>query len=129
MMEPSEIVAHALEAQSKARAPYSRYQVGAAVLTGGGIVYSGGNIESGAYSTTICAERVAIFSAIAAGESDFAALAVISPDGGPPCGACLQVIHEQCGNIPIHIASNNGQAIDSVTTRDLLPKPFTFHGN
>ncbi len=127
-MHDQEMLIHqAREAQSLAKAPYSHYMVGAALLADSGKVYRGGNIESGAYSTTICAERVALFSAIASGESGFTALAVASRDGGSPCGACRQVIHEQCGDIPIYIAGGDDQEVVETTTLGLLPNPFTFH--
>ena len=127
MTEQTRLVEQALAAQAQARAPYSHYPVGAAVLTGSGRIFHGCNVESGAYGTSICAERVAIFAALAAGETELSALAVITRDGGTPCGACRQVIYEQCGEISIYIASNNGSPVQAVTTADLLPKPFTLH--
>ena len=127
MTEQTRLVEEALAAQVQARAPYSHYPVGAAVLTGSGKIFHGCNVESGAYGTTICAERVAIFAALAAGETELSALAVITRDGGTPCGACRQVIFEQCGEIPIYIASNDGNAVQAFTTGELLPKPFSFH--
>jgi cytidine deaminase len=127
MNAPAKLIEHARQAQAKSKAAYSRYRVGAAVLTRGGNIYIGCNIESGAYSTTICAERVAIFTAIAAGETDFDSLAVITADGGTPCGSCRQVIHEQCGDITIHIANNANDEVESVTIAELLPKPFTLN--
>ncbi len=127
MTEQTRLVEQALAAQAQARAPYSHYPVGAAVLTGSGRIFHGCNVESGAYGTSICAERVAIFAALAAGEKELSALAVITRDGGTPCGACRQVIYEQCGEISIYIASNDGGPVQAVTTADLLPKPFTFH--
>ena len=120
------LVIAARQAQSRAKAPYSHYPVGAAVLADSGKVYAGCNIESGAYSTTICAERVAIFTAIASGESGFTALAVVTGDGGSPCGSCRQVIHEQCGDIPIYLAGNEDTPVVSATTLELLPNPFTY---
>ena len=119
------LINKARQAQAMAKAPYSHYQVGAAVLAESGAVYAGCNIESGAYSTTICAERVAIFTAIANGEQGFTALAVVTRDGGTPCGSCRQVIHEQCGDIPIYL-SGNGETVET-STLEMLPNPFTFH--
>lgn len=127
MTEQTRLVEEALAAQVRARAPYSRYSVGAAVLTGSGKIFHGCNVESGAYGTSICAERVAIFAALAAGETELSALAVVTQDGGTPCGACRQVIYDQCGEIPIYIASNNGGPVQAVTTAELLPKPFSLH--
>ncbi|UCD38105.1 MAG: cytidine deaminase [Fidelibacterota bacterium] len=124
MMDISELIEQARQAQKRAHAPYSRYPVGAAVLTESGKIFLGCNVESGAFSTTICAERAAIFAAIAAGESQFRALAIISNDGGMPCGSCRQVIHEQCGELPIYIVGANSQLHKEFSTSQLLPYPF-----
>ncbi|MCK4577899.1 MAG: cytidine deaminase, partial [Candidatus Marinimicrobia bacterium] len=92
-------------ARSRARAPYSGYAVGSAILGGSGAIYLGCNVESGAYPTTMCAERIAIYNAISAGEESLQALAIVTKDGGTPCGACRQGIYEQCGDIPVYLAS------------------------
>lgn len=124
MTENSELINQARQARQHARAPYSGYTVGAAVLGTSGRIYPGCNVESSAFSTTLCAERVAIFGAIAAGEAGFAALAVATSNGGTPCGACRQVIHEQCGEIRIYlVGENSGQPV-KFTTSQLLPHPF-----
>ena len=86
-------------------------------------IISGFNIESKAYPTTLCAERVAIFSALSQGYNDFSAMAVVTIDGGTPCGGCRQIIHEFAGNIPI-IISNTEKKILKTMTKDLLPHPF-----
>ncbi len=124
MVKIPELIKAARLAQGRARATHSDYPVGAAVLAESGKIYPGCNIESSAFPTTICAERVAIFGAIAAGERGFKALAVVSEDGGMPCGACRQVIHEQCGEIPIVVAGPDGQSHQEFTTSQLLPYPF-----
>ena len=103
--------------------PYSKYRVGAAVLTDNDTIISGCNVESSSYSLTCCAERTALFSAISNGHIKFKALAVITKDGGTPCGACRQVIWDLCGDIPIYIADENGN-IDETTSKALLPKAF-----
>ena len=123
MTDISELIQQARLARKRARAPHSSYPVGAAVLTDSGKVYPGCNIESSAFPTTICAERVAIFGAIAAGERGFCALAIVSRDGAMPCGACRQVIHEQCGEIPIYVVGQ-GQSQKEFSTSQLLPYPF-----
>ncbi|MCH8836175.1 MAG: cytidine deaminase [Candidatus Marinimicrobia bacterium] len=124
MTENAELINQARQARQHARAPYSGYTVGAAVLGTSGRIYPGCNVESSAFSTTLCAERVAIFGAIAAGEDGFTALAVATKNGGTPCGACRQVIHEQCGEIPIYlVGENSGQPV-KFTTSQLLPHPF-----
>ena len=126
MMDIAELIRQAQSARERARAPHSVYPVGAAVLTGSGKVYPGCNIESNAFPTTICAERVAIFSAIASGERSFKALAIVSNDSAPPCGACRQVIYEQCGEIPIYVAGPDGQSQQEFSTSQLLPYPFAL---
>ncbi|UCH10466.1 MAG: cytidine deaminase [Fidelibacterota bacterium] len=126
MADHSELIEQARLAQGRARAPHSGYPVGAAVLTESGNIYPGCNIESGAFPTTICAERVAIFASIAAGEKNIQALAIVTRDGGMPCGACRQVIYEQCGEIPIYVAGTDDPNPKAFTTSQLLPFPFDF---
>ncbi|UCH63029.1 MAG: cytidine deaminase [Fidelibacterota bacterium] len=123
-MDIADLVQQAQSARGRARVPYSHYPVGAAVLTGSGKVYPGCNIESSAFSTTICAERAAIFNAIASGEHSFTALVIVSNDSAPPCGACRQVIYEQCGEIPIYVTGPDGQSQQEFSTSQLLPYPF-----
>jgi len=110
-------------AQENSYSPYSNYKVGAAVLTNDDTIISGCNVESSSYSLTCCAERVALFSAVSDGHKKFKALAVITNDGGTPCGACRQVIWDLCGDIPIYIADENGK-IDETTSKELLPNAF-----
>ena len=123
MMRADILIDHALEAQKRAYAPFSNYPVGAALLTGSDDVIYGCNVESKAYPTTLCAERVAIFSAISQGYNDFKAIAVVTNDGATPCGSCRQVIHELCGNIPVHISDVN-KKYETVNMNELLPHPF-----
>jgi cytidine deaminase len=115
----------AREARERAYAPYSRFAVGAAVVTASGRVFPGCNIENAAYPSTICAERVALTSAYAAGERDVVALAVVADTSGPvsPCGTCRQVIHELAPNASVVLA-NMGDAVQFVTPRELLPFGF-----
>ncbi len=122
-MKPEELIKKALIAQNRAAAPYSQYQVGAAVLTKENSVILGCNVESKAYPTTLCAERVAIFSAIAQGHRNFSALALVTEDGAFPCGSCRQIIHEYAGNIPIYISNGSNKYITK-TISELLPHPF-----
>jgi len=110
-------------AQKNSYSPYSKYRVGAAVLTDNDTIISGCNVESSSYSLTCCAERIALFSAISSGHNKFKALAVITKDGGTPCGACRQVIWDLCGDIPIYIADENGN-VDETTSKTLLPNAF-----
>ena len=122
-MKPEKLIKHALTARKRAAAPYSQYQVGSAILTNDNIVILGCNVESKAYPTTLCAERVAIFSAIAQGHRKFSALALVTEDGAFPCGSCRQIIHEYAGNIPIYISNGSDEYITK-TISDLLPNPF-----
>ena len=120
-----EIMHAARRARTRAFAPFSRFKVGAAVETRAGRVYTGCNVESATYGLTMCAERVAIFTAVAAGERKFQRLAVVADTGRltPPCGACRQVIWELCGNTEIILANLKGKT-KVVRSRDLLPHPF-----
>ena len=122
-MLPEELIQHAQHAQKRAKANYSNYAVGAALLTENNTIILGCNIESKAYPTTICAERVAIFSALAQGYEIFKALALVTTDGAFPCGSCRQIIHEYGSNIPIYI-SNGSDKYVTHTISDLLPHPF-----
>jgi len=86
------LIRRAKEARELAYAPYSRYQVGAAVLTEDGQIFSGSNIENAAYPSSLCAERVAIFKAVSEGHRKLQAIAVVTKNGGSPCGGCRQVM-------------------------------------
>lgn len=121
------IIEAAAAAREQAYAPYSNYQVGAAVLAESGRIYPGCNIENASYGLTICAERVALASAIAAGERRFLGLAIAGGEGTPsmPCGACRQFIAEWADeHFPITVVSAQGQRLD-LTLADLLPHAFT----
>ena len=122
-MIPKDLIKKAIIAQGRAEAPYSNYPVGVALLTIDNSVILGCNIESKAYPTTLCAERVAIFSAISQGYKEFSAMALITQDGAFPCGSCRQIIHEFAGNIPLYIAKDLDN-YDTQTISDLLPYPF-----
>ena len=123
-MDPKKLIMHAKDAQNYAKAKYSNYPVGAALLTTDNKIIKGCNIESKAYPTTLCAERVAIFSAIAQGFNNFEALALITKDGAFPCGSCRQIIYEYTDNIIIYIGQNNDENFLKVHINDLLPNPF-----
>ena len=127
-MTPQELVAAALEARSRAYAPYSHYQVGAAVLTRDGSVVVGCNVENAAYPATICAERVALTSAVAQGKRDFVAIAVATANGGTPCGTCRQVMAEFCGNDFEIVLINSKDEIKVFSLNELLPHSFGGEG-
>lgn len=106
-------------------APYSKFRVGAAVLTKGGAIYKGGNVENASYGATVCAERVAIFNAISAGEREFSAIAIVGdyPEPLAPCGICRQVISEFGSQIEVIMSNIDGQiAIEPI--KALLPRSF-----
>lgn len=122
------LVRRALAARVHSYSPFSRFRVGAALLTTRGKIYTGCNIESSSYGLTICAERTAIFKAISEGEKKFKALAVVSDHRSytPPCGACRQVIMDLAGDIDLVMGKSNGE-FQVKKMRDLLPHPFTAH--
>jgi cytidine deaminase len=124
------LLAAARTARDLAYAPYSRFKVGAALLTKDGRQFSGCNVENAAYGLCNCAERTALFSAIAAGckPRDFAALAVIADCPGPvsPCGSCRQVMAELCDeNMPVMLTNLQGE-LQQTTVATLLPGSFKF---
>lgn len=109
----------------QAYAPYSKFQVGAAILTETGRIISGCNVENASYGLTICAERSAIFTAVAEGERNFTDLVVASPGGVMPCGACLQVLAEFCDELKIFLLdAHNPEKIVETSLDQLLPKRF-----
>lgn len=119
------LMAAAMAARERAYAPYSRFAVGAAVLTRGGNIFPGCNIENAAYSVGVCAERAALFSAYAAGERDIVALAVVTPtdDVASPCGACRQVLLELAPRSRILLFNLHGMQ-RLTTPQELLPHGF-----
>jgi cytidine deaminase len=119
----------AVAAHANARAPYSRFHVGAAVLDDEGRVYGGCNVESASYGLTVCAERNAVFSAVANGARRFRAVAVVidAPEPCTPCGACRQVLWDQCRDVPVLLATTSG-AVERTTLAALIPRAFEFGG-
>ena len=122
-MSKKRLIQKAIEMRHMAMAPYSKYKVGAAVLTNTGEIFGGCNIENSSYSLTCCAERVALFKAISEGFTNFKSLAVSTKNAGMPCGACRQVIWDLCGDIPIYIC-NDIILIKTSQTSELIPQPF-----
>lgn len=121
----TQLLERAVAARQWAYAPYSHYEVGAALLAESGRIYDGVNVESAAYPTSICAERAAIFNAVTAGERDFKALAVVTKNAGAPCGACRQVMAEFSLDMLVLIGDVEGRLVQEATVRDLLPGAFT----
>jgi cytidine deaminase len=124
-MNPNELIVAATHALKNAHAPYSNYKVGAALLCADGSIFTGCNVENASFGLTNCAERTALFSAIAAGKKDFAAIA-IAASAAPipfPCGACRQVLAEFCTpDFPVHVAQ--GESFETTTLGELLPHTF-----
>ena len=125
------LMQQAKQAMKTAYAPYSGYQVGAALRCADGTVYTGCNIENAAYSVTVCAERVALYKAVSDGKRDFTALAVCGGKGGvieslcTPCGVCRQALAEFCPpDMPVYMAKPGG--IEKTTLEALLPHSFTL---
>ena len=125
MVTDAELIAAAAAARENAYAPYSRFKVGAAVLTDSGRIYAGCNVENASFPLTVCAERTAIGTAVAAGEWRIVKIAVITDTSPPasPCGACRQVIFELGSEADVIVASVGGHRHDT-TIRALLPEGF-----
>lgn len=113
----------ATETRRHAYAPYSHFPVGAAVRTKEGHIFAGCNVENASSGLTVCAERVAVWNAVAHGEREFTALVVVTEPGSTPCGACRQVMSEFAEDLPILIADLAGHAW-LTSLRVLLPDPF-----
>lgn len=123
------LVAAALEARRRAVAPYSGFQVGAALLTGSGRIFTGANVESASYGLTCCAERVALFKALTEGERAFTDIAIVAEAGGGPmpCGACRQLLAEYAPRATVWIAdSRQPNRVRRFSIAQLLPKPFVL---
>ncbi len=130
-MKVDELIEKAFEAREASYSPYSKYKVGAALLTKGGKIYKGCNIENASYTPTNCAERTAFFKAVSEGEREFEAIAIVGGyDGSPedyayPCGVCRQVMMEFCDPKSFHVitAVSRDKYIDK-TLEEMLPYGF-----
>ncbi len=128
-MSDRELMELAIAARERAYAPYSRFSVGAALLSKSGKVYTGCNIENAAYTPTSCAERTAFFKAVSEGEREFSAIAVAGGKAGEstlctPCGVCRQVMAEFC-KPDFRVVLGDGVGMFATTLSDLLPMAFT----
>ena len=129
MVSPIErrLIAEARGARHNAYARYSKFRVGAALLTASGRVYRGCNVENASYGLTVCAERVAYFNAVAAGERRFAALAIVSDGAATPCGACRQVMAEFGPELKVLVADAKRRGpVKTFLLNELLPSRFSL---
>ncbi|WP_045517707.1 cytidine deaminase [Neobacillus niacini] len=126
-MNIEKLIEESKKAREKAYVPYSKFEVGAALLTTDGKVYHGCNIENAAYSMCNCAERTALFKAFSEGDRDFSMLAVVADTDRPcsPCGACRQVISELCPKDMKVVLTNLKGDILEITVAELLPGAFS----
>lgn len=125
--DKTRLIKAAAKARLGASAPYSKFKVGAALLTPSGQIIHGANVESASYGLTCCAERVALFSALVNGNNSFAAIAVVAaaPGGPMPCGACRQLLAEYAPNVEVLVAdSRRLSTVRSFRIEDLLPEAF-----
>jgi len=124
-MNYATLAAIAQEARAHSYSPYSGFQVGAALLSSDGRVFTGCNVEISTLALTVCAERVAVFKAYSEGVRSFRAIAVAASGPGytPPCGACRQVLMDLAGTIDVILVDSSGR-IEILTTAELLPHPF-----
>ncbi|MEA3337779.1 MAG: cytidine deaminase [Chloroflexota bacterium] len=127
-----ELVKRAVEARLSAYAPYSQFAVGAAIQTSAGRIYTGCNVENVSYGLSVCAERVAIWKAVAGGETEFEAIAVVTDNGGSPCGACRQVMAEFAPTMPVIIADLQGNSrilmVNELLLEAFLPEDLPEKG-
>jgi len=125
----SKLVQAAAKARLGSVSPYSKFKVGAALLTRSGEIIGGANVESASYGLTCCAERIALFKALTDGKKDFVAVAVVARcEGGPmPCGACRQLLREYAPDAQVFVAdSDDLKKIHPFTVRKLLPAAFVL---
>lgn len=128
--EISKLINKALNMRAFSYAPYSGFKVGAALLTGSGLIYGGCNIENAAYTPTNCAERTAFFKAVSEGQKDFRAIAIVGGKGNEisgycaPCGVCRQVMREFCDLDFMVILARNAEDYKLFSLKDLFPEDF-----
>jgi cytidine deaminase len=120
----SALIQDAIEASKNAYIPYSEYRVGAALQATNGTVYKGCNVECATYPATICAERTALVKAVSEGVQDFSAVAVVTRNGGSPCGICRQLMFEFSPNMTVIIADLDGNVHHIMPLSELLPLGF-----
>ncbi len=128
-MDAKQLIAAAAAARESSVSPYSKFKVGAALLTRAGQIVGGANVESASYGLTCCAERVALFKALTSGEKDFMAIAVVArcAKGPMPCGACRQLLAEYAPKAKVFIADTAAlHRVRAFTMKSLLPSAFVL---
>lgn len=120
----NQLIQRAIDSSQNAYIPYSSYPVGAALLTDEGTIYSGCNVENAAFPAGICAERTALVKAVSEGHRTFEMIAVVTKDGGSPCGVCRQMLYEFAPDMIVIIADLNGKIHHQLPLKDLLPLGF-----
>lgn len=118
------LVQQAIQSSQNAYIPYSNYRVGAALQTSDGTVFGGCNVENAAYPATICAERTALVKAVSEGYRDFSAIAVVTRDGGSPCGTCRQMLFEFAPHLTVILADLDGKVYQQLSLSELLAYGF-----
>jgi cytidine deaminase len=121
------LVNEAIRARQFAYAPYSNFQVGAALLATDGTIYNGCNVENASFCITCCAERTALFKAISEGKQTFTAIAISVPGGGTPCGACRQALNEFNPELQVIYTNEDGSYTAETTLNVLFPESFGPH--
>jgi cytidine deaminase len=119
------LIEAALDARKNAFAPFSHFQVGAALEDAAGRIHTGCNVENATFGLTLCAERVAVFKAVSEGARQFRRVAVVADTDTltPPCGACRQILWEFCGDVELVLSNLHGKT-ETLRLKDLLPRPF-----
>ena len=128
-IDKNKLVLAALKAREGSVSPYSKFKVGAALLTRTGETIGGANVESASYGLTCCAERIALFKALTEGKRDFIAVAVVArcDDGPMPCGACRQLLREYAPEARVFVADSDApKTIREFTVKELLPAAFVL---
>jgi cytidine deaminase len=118
------LIQDARQAADNAYIPYSHYPVGAALRSRDGTIFRGCNVENAAYPSSLCAERVALVKAVSEGHREFDLLAVVTPNGGSPCGSCRQMLYEFAPNLRVILARTDGVIVYDGSLSDLLPRGF-----
>lgn len=122
--EITTLIEKAITASKNAYAPYSGYPVGAALRTPDGTIFTGCNVENASYPVSICAERTALVKAVSEGHQRFEAIAVVTHNGGSPCGMCRQMLYEFAPDLRVIIADMSGEIHDDLPLNDLLRLGF-----